>query len=73
MEPRPDPPRDEERVFCRRTERHLPVDEHKRCPYCYGQENEIVAGDHAAFCDYRPGIDPVHFGFPGDAARDQRG
>ncbi|RMH05022.1 MAG: hypothetical protein D6702_01570 [Planctomycetota bacterium] len=72
QEPRPpeEPAEPPTRVFCRRTEQELPVDEHRRCPYCFGQESEIVSGEHKAFCDFRPGVDPIHFGFPEDAGRD---
>ncbi len=73
MSERPQTPQNpscEKPVYCRRTEQELPVGEHQRCPYCYGQEGEIVSGEHKTFCDFRPGVDPIHFGFPEDAGRD---
>lgn len=57
-------------VWCRRVQRELPVQEHRRCPYCLGKEQDIAEGDHRTFCDFRPGVDPIHFGFPEDRGRD---
>ncbi|MFO1078600.1 MAG: hypothetical protein U1E73_12825 [Planctomycetota bacterium] len=64
-EKRPEPCR----VFCRRLERTLPVDEHAECPYCFGKAKEIATGQHEQFCDFRPGKDPIQFGFPPDSSR----
>ncbi len=56
-------------VYCRRVERHLPVAEHARCPYCNGREDLIRTARHDAFCDFQPGRDPISFGFPPDRGR----
>jgi hypothetical protein len=56
-------------TFCRRLQRALPVDEHVRCPYCFGAADEIREGRHDRFCDFKPGQDPIHFGFPPDSSR----
>lgn len=50
--------------FCRRIERSVPVGEHLACPYCFGDEADVKSGDYQRFCDFRPGVDPVNFGFP---------
>lgn len=60
-------------VWCRRYERELPVEEHNKCPYCFGRNGEVESGDHDKFCDYHPGKDPKHFGFPEDNIRDLNG
>ena len=54
---------------CRRVGRPLPTDEHRRCPYCFGDEEAVRRGEHASFCEFRPGEDPVSFGFPQDHGR----
>ena len=51
-------------VFCRRLERPLPFREHLDCPYCFGNKADISTAEHACFCDFEPGKDPIHFGFP---------
>jgi hypothetical protein len=51
-------------IHCRRLGRSLPVEEHVKCLYCFGQAGEILTGDHAKFCDFDPEKDPIHFGFP---------
>jgi hypothetical protein len=63
----------EKPVQCHRTGREFDLAEHQKCPYCYGQREDIASGDHEKFCDYKPGVDPVSFGFPGDSSRNQRG
>jgi hypothetical protein len=60
-------------LVCRRTEARITPEEHARCPYCFGKLDDVRTGRHEAFCGYRPGVDPVHFGFPGDSARDREG
>ena len=62
-----------QRVNCHRTGREFELDFHKGCPYCYGDEEQIATGDHSKFCDYKPGVDPVMFGFPGNDSRRTRG
>jgi hypothetical protein len=57
------------KVWCRRLARQLPVQEHAVCPYCDGDLTHIRTARHKAFCDYRPGVDPVRFGFPTDRGR----
>ena len=57
------------KVFCRRVERQLSVEEHARCPYCNGREDLIQTARHETFCDFRPGTDPISFGFPSDRGR----
>jgi hypothetical protein len=51
-------------VYCRRVERPLAVEEHVDCPYCYGKKNDVQTTEHRQFCDFEPGKDPIHFGFP---------
>ncbi len=58
-----------ETVFCRRVERHLPVQEHLDCPYCYGKRSKVESAEHGRFCDFEKGKDPIHFGFPEDFGR----
>ena len=58
---------------CRRTGEQVDLDEHASCPYCFGRMPVIERGDHRGFCDYRPEVDPIHFGFPPDAARHRSG
>ena len=59
----------EPETFCRRLQRLLPIDEHQRCPYCFGGRLEVEQGSHDRFCDFKPGQDPIHFGFPPDSSR----
>ncbi len=54
----------QKRVPCPRLERALPVSEHCRCPYCFGNEHDVFSGSHERFCDFRPDQDPIAFGFP---------
>ena len=61
------------RIQCKRTGRLYTADEHGRCPYCFGSDRAIESGDREAFCDFRPGVDPVSFGFPPDGQRMQHG
>ena len=61
------------RLICKRTGEQVGLDEHEHCPYCFGRMAEIEQGQHESFCDYRPGEDPVSFGFPADGARDRMG
>ena len=76
-EPRKEHARDDEgkrtRVACRRTGQLYDGDACRRCPYCYGDDAAVEAGDRTEFCDFHPGVDPVHFGFPGDDERTLRG
>lgn len=51
-------------IMCRRINRSLPVAEHLECPYCDGQRAEVETGERRKFCDFKPGEDPVCFGFP---------
>jgi len=61
------------RIKCRRIGEHVDPEEHERCPYCFGRLAEIEQGQHEAFCEYRPGVDPVRFGFPPGGDRDLHG
>ena len=56
-------------TFCRRLQRPLPTLEHEKCPYCFGGVDEIEEGSHERFCTFRPGEDPINFGFPPDSSR----
>jgi hypothetical protein len=51
-------------VFCHRLQRPLPLEEHEKCLYCFGEAGEILTGDHTKFCDFDPKKDPINFGFP---------
>ena len=66
-----DPTTGEPRVHCRRLDRTLPLHEHADCPYCFGKPKAIATGEHEQFCDFRPGQDPVNFGFPPDTSRNR--
>lgn len=57
------------RLFCHRTGRQLELAEHEQCPYCFGPREAIEQGQRTHFCEYRPGEDPVHFGFPSGDVR----
>lgn len=59
------------RVWCRRLQRHLVLDEHVACPYCF-DEKQVDSAHHDLFCDYKPGEDPINFGFPEDRGRYRR-
>ena len=54
------------KVMCRRLGKQLTIAEHARCPYCDGDPKHIVTVKHENFCDFKPGEDPVSFGFPPD-------
>ena len=60
-------------VQCHRTGREFDLSEHQKCPYCYGQADDIATGEHEKFCDFKPGVDPVSFGFPDGSSRNTRG
>lgn len=61
------------RLLCKRTGERLEPLEHERCPYCFGRLAEVETGRHESFCDYREGVDPIHFGFPAEDSRLERG
>lgn len=56
----------EPRIHCRRVDADYTAAQHKDCPYCFGRETAIRSGEHAKFCDFKPGQDPIVFGFPTD-------
>ncbi len=60
-------------LHCRRTKQDYDVETHTQCPYCFGEAKDVATGDYEVFCDFRPGKDPVSFGFPEDSSRHQRG
>ncbi|NQU48082.1 MAG: hypothetical protein HQ519_05500 [Planctomycetes bacterium] len=62
-----------EQIHCRRLDRDRSVEKHTECPYCLGTKEEIQTGDHKKFCDFHEGKDPIHFGFPEDTSRHERG
>ena len=66
-------PLDDQRVHCHRLDKKLPVGEHAECPYCFGKKQEIAKGKHGEFCDFKPGEDPINFGFPADSSRNLEG
>ena len=70
-EKKPEGKKPEDKVFCRRLERELPVGDHSQCAYCFGDKPEIEQGDHDEFCTYKKGEDPINFGFPTDSSRNQ--
>ena len=59
-------------IQCRRVHRPMPVDDHKDCPYCFGDEATIRTCGYASFCDFDPDLDPVNFGFPEELGHYQR-
>ncbi len=56
-------------VPCRRVQRTFRPEEHRDCPYCFGTEADVKSGEHAKFCDFHPGEDPICFGFPQNFGR----
>lgn len=60
-------------VHCRRTGQDYHPETHVQCPYCHGEKTDVATGEHESFCDFRPGKDPVSFGFPGGSERLNRG
>lgn len=68
-----EPTRKDPTVHCPRLGKARPAEEHVACPYCYGRVAEVKAGDRTSFCDFKPGIDPVSFGFAPELGRFQRG
>ena len=56
-------------IFCRRLQIERDLVEHLECPYCYGTSGEVASGNHARFCSFEPGKDPLLFGFPKDFGR----
>lgn len=63
----------EKTIACRRTGRVYDLTECPRCPYCFGTESDVTNCDPATFCDFHPGQDPTHFGFPGGDSRTLHG
>ncbi len=63
--------RSEEEVPCPRLARPLPISEHCRCLYCFGDEEAVRSGSLDRFCDFRPDKDPIAFGFPATFGRYQ--
>jgi len=61
------------KLLCKRTGEQIVPVEHERCPYCFGRLADIETGRHEAFCDYHEGKDPIHFGFPIEEERLERG
>ncbi|MBI4611998.1 MAG: hypothetical protein HY720_00145 [Planctomycetes bacterium] len=59
----------EPELQCRRVERSYKIEEHLRCPYCFGKCDDIRSGDYERFCDFVPGVDPIAFGFPATHGR----
>jgi hypothetical protein len=51
-------------VRCRRLQVAISVAAHTRCPYCFGSDADVRTRDHAQFCDFEEGRDPVCFGYP---------
>ncbi len=61
-------------LACRRTGQMFSPTEHARCPYCYADAPQVEAtGDYTTFCDFKPGEDPINFGFPADSTRTRHG
>jgi hypothetical protein len=59
---------------CRRTGQMFTVEKHVECPYCFGDEGAVrKGGQYKDFCEFKPGDDPVSFGFPPDSTRSQHG
>jgi hypothetical protein len=67
-----EPPRLRE-LRCRRVDRRITPEEHSTCPYCFGRLSAVESGRYERFCDYRPGVDPIVFGFPDETDRERRG
>ncbi len=59
---------------CRRTGQIFNVAQHEVCLYCSGDAKTIEnAHKYEDFCEFRPGVDPINFGFPLDSSRVQHG
>ncbi len=61
------------RVLCRRISKPIAPEDHRSCPYCYGELAEIGTGQHERFCDFDPDKDPHCYGFPTDSDRNLLG
>ena len=59
------------KLHCRRVDAQVTPDDHASCPYCFGKLADVETGHHERFCDYKPGKDPIHFGFPEGSSHDQ--
>lgn len=59
----------EARIHCRRVDALYTTAQHRACPYCFGGEGDVLSTDHERFCDFKPGQDPIVFGFPDDQGR----
>lgn len=67
-------PKKTQSVFCVRNQIDKPIDEHLRCPYCFGRTHDVIeGGERRRFCDYDPQKDPVCFGFPEGTTRNLKG
>ncbi len=56
----------EGKIHCRRVDAVFTVAQHRDCPYCFGAAGDVATGEHKKFCDFKPGQDPIVFGFPDD-------
>lgn len=63
----------EGRIRCRRVDASYTPEEHKDCPYCFGRVGDVRPGEYDKFCDFKPGEDPICFGFPDETSRNQQG
>ena len=61
------------RLRCRRTGEMLTPQQHLDCPYCLGDAESLGKPRYDTFCTFRPGEDPVCFGFPRDNVRMLKG
>ncbi len=69
----PKVPSTERVVRCRRINAYRTVDAHTTCPYCFGEEAEILSEQYERFCSFDPKVDPIVYGFPGGTERDTNG
>ena len=59
---------------CRRTGQMYSVEKHVECPYCSGDAETIERdGQYKNFCEFETDKDAVHFGFPENSDRVQKG
>jgi hypothetical protein len=67
--------KDDKRILvkCERTDTEYDVNEHLRCPYCFGKDVDVKSEDRSRFCDFDPDRDPINFGFPENSTRLNRG
>lgn len=60
-------------THCVRLDQARDVKDHLDCPYCHGKATDVANGERKDFCSFKPGEDPINFGFPADTSRNTEG